>query len=262
MGCGSTMRPGDRIPTHLDLMRRFHASERTVLSAIDELQRLGRVVRRNGIGTFVAAGHDKERPPLLPTSAGTIVALARPDQSFFDHCLRELQRQAALTGATLIYRPLASALDDLLTMPDTSTRPRGFVAFHHSLEPLAVRLQEAGCRVVMVGAPLAGAPMRVPCVHCDHELGGYMAASYLDSSWAIVASPSMATRTPPAPCAGAVCSGPSAKRGAYSPICIYPSSPPAQRRHGAAALGWRATCSPEMPVRPPSWLGMITRRCA
>jgi LacI family transcriptional regulator len=175
------LRPGDRVPTHAELMRTLHVSERVVLAALDELQRAGKVVRRNGVGTFVAeAAGDAVAPSLLPAAGGgTIVALARPDQSFFDLCLQELHRQAAHAGLTLVCRPVDSELSELLALPRASERPRGFVVFHRSLEPLAWRLHEAGCRVAMIGAPVIDAAPRVPCVHGDHELGGYLTARHL-----------------------------------------------------------------------------------
>src|SRR5690242_3551916 len=46
---------GARIPAHRDLMTRFETTERTVLGALTELQRRGRIVRRAGSGTYVAS---------------------------------------------------------------------------------------------------------------------------------------------------------------------------------------------------------------
>uniref|UniRef100_UPI0034D9700E GntR family transcriptional regulator n=1 Tax=Armatimonas sp. TaxID=1872638 RepID=UPI0034D9700E len=38
--------PGDRLPTLTELRKRFNASERSVLRALEELQRQGLIVRR------------------------------------------------------------------------------------------------------------------------------------------------------------------------------------------------------------------------
>jgi len=46
-------RPGQRLPSETDLVRRYGASRMTVFRAMHELQALGLVVRRVGSGTFV-----------------------------------------------------------------------------------------------------------------------------------------------------------------------------------------------------------------
>src|SRR5437763_1437464 len=76
---------GDRLPTHTELMRRFGASERAVLRALDELQRAGKIVRRNGVGTFVTDARlpGSSATPITGTDGRTVVAVAQPDQSFF-----------------------------------------------------------------------------------------------------------------------------------------------------------------------------------
>ncbi|MBA3936686.1 MAG: substrate-binding domain-containing protein [Planctomycetes bacterium] len=173
---------GKKLPTHLELMRRVGASERTVLEALAALQRAGRVERRNGVGTFVldAPAGDAGGRPLLPAvDAGLIVAVARPDRSFFDHCLQALHREAGSAGLTLVSRLLAEGEDAGVVLPPRSQRPRGFLLFRRDLEPLAVRLQQAGQRVVLVGSVLAGTAARVPSVAGDHERGGLLATRHL-----------------------------------------------------------------------------------
>src|SRR6476620_6181603 len=48
-------KPGKRLPSEADLVRRFGASRMTVFRAMRELQSLGLVTRRVGSGTFVAS---------------------------------------------------------------------------------------------------------------------------------------------------------------------------------------------------------------
>lgn len=175
------LRPGARLPTHLDLMRRIGASERTVLQALDDLQRAGRVERRNGVGTFVTdAPADDGGAALLPgADAGTVVAVGRSDHSFFDHCLQALHRQAGRAGLTLVARLLGAGEDAGVVLPPRGQQPRGFILLRRDLEPLAWRLQRAGQRVVVVGAPLADGVVRVPSVAGDHEQGGLLATRHL-----------------------------------------------------------------------------------
>jgi len=47
-------KPGQRLPSETDLVRRYGASRKTVFRAMHELQSLGVVVRRIGSGTFVS----------------------------------------------------------------------------------------------------------------------------------------------------------------------------------------------------------------
>jgi DNA-binding LacI/PurR family transcriptional regulator len=172
--------PGERLPTHRDLMRRYRASERMVLRALDDLQRLGVIVRRGGIGTFVTErGGTARSTTVLPACAPTsILAIARPDRSFFDRCLEVLHRLTQADGRQVVIYPLE---DDNagLTLPPPAARPAGIMLFHQRFTALAGRLLADGCRVVLVGTPAHGTITPVPCVYSDHEQGGYLATLHL-----------------------------------------------------------------------------------
>jgi DNA-binding LacI/PurR family transcriptional regulator len=163
-------------------MRRFQASERAVLRALEELQRMGRIVRRHGAGTFVAEPSQPPVTPILPpalTDSRTIVAIARPDSSFFDRCVELLFRYAEEADLTLVCRPVNPQTPLSLTPPPGAGQPLGFILFQYQLAPLARELQAAGCRVVVVGAPPAEVTPDVPCIYGDHEYGGYLATRHL-----------------------------------------------------------------------------------
>ena len=51
-------KPGEAIPSEIELAARFHVSQGTVRKAIDELAAENLVVRRQGKGTFVATHHE------------------------------------------------------------------------------------------------------------------------------------------------------------------------------------------------------------
>lgn len=53
-------KPGQRLPSETDLVRRYGASRMTVFRAMRELQSLGIVIRRVGSGTFVSQNSDSE----------------------------------------------------------------------------------------------------------------------------------------------------------------------------------------------------------
>jgi GntR family transcriptional regulator of arabinose operon len=53
--CSGRYKPGNRLPSETELVRRFGASRMTVFRAMRELQSLGLVTRRVGSGTFVTS---------------------------------------------------------------------------------------------------------------------------------------------------------------------------------------------------------------
>lgn len=74
------LRPGDRMPTELDLSAEFAVNRLTVRQAIAELQQLGAVEVRRGTGTFVAAPPDLVEivasvPRRMPETDATQTAL-------------------------------------------------------------------------------------------------------------------------------------------------------------------------------------------
>lgn len=173
--------PGDRVPTHTELMRRFGASERMVLSALEEMRKAGRIVRRHGAGTFVT---DPSRDsggslPSVLSQARTVVALARPDHSFFDRALELLFQHVAAADLELVCRPLLPGPDGAALAPETLGHPYGFLVFGYPLAPLARQLREGGSRVVLVGTPPFGLTLDIPCVYGAQDYGGYLAAQHL-----------------------------------------------------------------------------------
>ncbi len=174
----SSLEVGDRIPTHTELMRRFSASERTVLGALDELVRRGRIIRRHGAGTFVAD---------VPSVAGirivsgmkSIVAIARPDQSFFDRCIELLYAHTDSSEFELVCRLLSPDRDLSNVFAGGFGDANGYIVFSNVLAPLAKQLIDSGRRAVVVGTPSMVDPPAVPYVHGDHEQGGYLAAKHV-----------------------------------------------------------------------------------
>ncbi len=75
-------RPGEAIPSEIDLARRFDVSQGTVRKAIDALAADNLVVRRQGKGTFVAT-HTEERTSLFrflrirPNEGGPVAPVSR-----------------------------------------------------------------------------------------------------------------------------------------------------------------------------------------
>ncbi len=169
---------GERLPTHRDLMRRHRASERMVLRALDDLQRAGRIERRNGIGTFVTGmARSSANHGLPPCDAETVVAIAQPDASFFDRCLQVLHRVCLAAGRRLLIHPME--VTESLPLPPAGARPAGVLLFQYRFAPLAKRLSAGGCRVALIGAPPVDATPEVPCVYGDHQHGGFLVTRHL-----------------------------------------------------------------------------------
>lgn len=173
--CG-TLPVGARLPTHTALMRDLGASERVVLRALEELHRTGRVIRRNGAGTFIAPQRETE-----PGSeqVARLVALAEPESCFFDRCVAELFRCADAARVSLVCRPVRAG-SRIGGVAAHGERPAlSYLVFGSALGPLARELQDQGQRVVLMGHALEEGHWEVPGVCSDHEHGGYLAARHL-----------------------------------------------------------------------------------
>ena len=176
----AALQPGDRIPALPELMRRFGVSERAVLRSLDELQRQGRIVRRHGAGTFIA--EPVSPAPVSVTNQQAIIAVRTPDNSYFDRCVDLLFPHTEALGLPLICRIVgpgtgAEAAESLV--PANAEGQLSFILFRYDLAPLARRIQEKGCRVVIVGAPSVDVTPTVPCVYSDHQEGGYLVTRHL-----------------------------------------------------------------------------------
>lgn len=180
------LEPGAIVPTHTELMKQLGASERAVRWALDELRRQGRIVRRQGSGTFVAdvplsdnnGSHDKSPigAKVVPTRSKTVVAIARPDRAVFDQAMGMLFEQAQEAGLPLVCR-FADAESKVPVRKEAP--PLGYIVFRRDLLPVARKLQAEGQRVVLVGAPFADEMAGVPNVYGDQEYGGYVATKHL-----------------------------------------------------------------------------------
>jgi DNA-binding LacI/PurR family transcriptional regulator len=166
--------PGGRIPGHVELMGALNASERAVRAALRDLQEQGRLTRKRGLGTFVAEG------PATPTHRGkTIVAIARPDRSFYDRCVELLYGYAAQHEFGLLFHPTSENASPSQILASADGSEYGFLVFGYNLVDFAERLRNAGRRTVLIGAPPAGTSLELPCVFNDHKTGGFLVAKHL-----------------------------------------------------------------------------------
>ena len=174
-----SLAPGERLPTHTELMRRFGLSERVVLSVLSALQQSGLIVRKNGVGTFIAETAPQAEQRLQERET-TIVAVTPPDHAYFKYCTEVLYEQVRGRGLSVVCHFVDE--DNPILPPSLlsdETAPSGFLLFRYRLSPLALRLQEQGRRVVVLGVPPAGVTPPVPCVYADHEQSGYLQVRHL-----------------------------------------------------------------------------------
>ncbi len=108
----------------------------------------------------------------------TVVAVAKPDASYFDLCVEVLLEQSEQSGIELICRFVGSAQGDDLDL-SLHAEPLGIVVFGHNLSALAHGLQARGHRVVLVATPFIGEVFDVPCVYGQQDRGGYLLARHL-----------------------------------------------------------------------------------
>lgn len=121
-------KPGDPIPSEMDLAARYHVSQGTVRKAIDELSAENLVVRRQGKGTFVAthAEHHVQYRFLKLVPDDGAPDSEGPAQRRIVDCRRmrasaEVARALALRGGdpvlqvrrVLAYRQVPTILEDL-----------------------------------------------------------------------------------------------------------------------------------------------------
>jgi GntR family transcriptional regulator len=66
------LRPGDQLPSVKEVVDSLSVNPNTVVKAFSELEHMGLVVRRQGIGTFVAASASMTSVPVAPRLLGSL----------------------------------------------------------------------------------------------------------------------------------------------------------------------------------------------
>jgi DNA-binding LacI/PurR family transcriptional regulator/biotin operon repressor len=163
------LKPGDPIPSELDLAKQFGVSRITSKKALDTLRQDGVVVRERGRGTFVASGASSS--PALPTSSiPRRIGFVVPDMSdtFGVRMLDGIDEQVRSRGYQLVLRRthgnveeetraiaefVASGVDGLIVFPVHGE--------FYNAELL--RHVIAGFPVVLVDRVLPGIPVSSVC---------------------------------------------------------------------------------------------------
>jgi GntR family transcriptional regulator of arabinose operon len=178
------MQPGERFPSQTELMRRYRVSDRTVLRSLEDLRQMGWIVRKHGVGTFIAdpearAGGVSGTSSDAPVQTPTIAALSTSFASYYSHCIGLLSGLTEDRSLSFVCHHARFPVQFEDALPLEGLNPLGFVLFSYSLLPVARKLQERGHRVVVFGTPPVDASPDVPCVYGDQEQGGYLATKHL-----------------------------------------------------------------------------------
>ena len=110
-------KPGELIPSEIELAARFQVSQGTVRKAVDELAAAHLVVRRQGKGTFVATHHEPRAQyrflRVVPDEGEPVPAVSRVLECRRTRATAELARRLELrTGDALVYVRRVLSFDD------------------------------------------------------------------------------------------------------------------------------------------------------
>lgn len=191
-------RPGDRLPSEAQLVRRFRVSRPTVGRALRDLQAQGLITRRAGSGTYVH--NPREDPSALPAfpQLGLIVPSLRHTEIFESICaelasLARVHDYALLWGGTT-QPPSPEAemsIQEAETLCDQFIARRAlgvfFVPFEHrpdcaaANQRITTKLHHAGIPVVLIDRDISPFPERsgFDVVGIDNFAGGYALATHL-----------------------------------------------------------------------------------
>jgi len=172
--------PGDQVETERELAEKHNVSRITSKRALNLLEEEGLVVRRRGLGTFVANPADKLLKPLMPHSSFSLkenapkrLGLIMEDlgETYALSLFYEIDRQATQAGfqlclcvsygdqkkeRTALHQLLAQDVQGIIIMPAHSR--------YYNTDLLRLVLDHFP--VVIIDRPLAGIP--APCVYTDN----------------------------------------------------------------------------------------------
>lgn len=187
-----------RLPSEIQLVKRFRVSRPTIGQALRGLQERGLVERRAGSGTYVSSGAGPAaRTHSTRPSIGLIVPSLRHTE-IFESILGELASLARGSDFDFWSSILASPMNEPQMTPEEAEALCGqfiergvrgvfFVPFEQQADReeanrrIAERLRQAGIPVVLIDRDLGAFPKRSACdlVGIDNFAGGYVLAEHL-----------------------------------------------------------------------------------
>jgi GntR family transcriptional regulator len=169
------LKPGDLLPTEEQLCRQYGVSRITVRRAVDDLIVEGLVVRRRGVGTFVAEPHAASRSVGLTGSL--FDALAYPRDLVIEHRAQAERRPVKRIAEALRLGPRDKAVEwEVLSRvgatPFAATTFSFPLAIGRELDPRALRADTPAARLVerVVGESVVRAEQTVEPESTDAAL--------------------------------------------------------------------------------------------
>ena len=187
-----------RLPSEMQLGKRFSVSRPTIGRALRDLQEQGLIDRRKGSGTYVSSGkeHARDTHSAIP-QLGMIVPSLRHTEIFESIC-GELASLARVNDYGFWWGASTSPMNETkMTVEEAETQcarfiERGvlgvfFVPFEHQTDREAAnrriteRLRQAGIPVVLLDRDIGAFPNRstFDLVGVDNFAGGYLLAEHL-----------------------------------------------------------------------------------
>ena len=182
-------KPGGRLPSEAELVRRFGASRMTVLKAIKELQSLGLVNRRVGSGTYVATQTGPGNLVfglLIPALGQTEIfeaicqgmmlsPMAKQHSLLWGHSVSNDSRSEEVTEK-LCQQYIAQGVSGVFFAPIEYSATR-----HETNRKIGAALDRAGIPVVLLDRCLGPFPKRskYDLVGIDNHRAAYMATEHL-----------------------------------------------------------------------------------
>lgn len=190
-----TLKPGDKLPTEVELSKKYKTARGTVAKALGELETRGFLNRRRGAGTFINAL--KPKPDLaMRLAMFTPWAIRGESIGYFQSRLYgALSSICAEHGGELILQGLASVGNDyrskLFNAADQLIEREIAVTYfcpaelsHEEMsvnEDLIVHLESAGCSVILIDRDVATYPSRSasPWICFDNRRGAAQLANHM-----------------------------------------------------------------------------------
>ncbi|MGO4109920.1 GntR family transcriptional regulator [Paenibacillus sp. YAF4_2] len=187
------LRPGDRIPSEIDLAAQFHVSLMTTKNALAGLAEEGIVVRSKGKGTFVAgqapyklffseesSNGKKRQLPMKPQLIGMIIPSMRTKVE--QRLLDAIEKAVDGFGYTLVIRvSRGSAVKELQSLEDLGALGiSGLILFSIGAQHerrTVIRAEELECPVVLIDRYYTDLPL--VSVSSNNQAGARQAVAYL-----------------------------------------------------------------------------------
>jgi len=177
--CGD-LAPGAKLPDEHELARKFDVSRVTIRSALDLVEQEALIIRKRGMGTFVAGPENWGATTAVPSKAAVIGLVFRTVEELAPDLLPSLTKEVAMRGYTLALGYNATSQQEEATVNNLlQLGVEGLVVF-----PSPSTFERTYDRVIRSGLPIAAIMTQGPfhgvdCVAYDEEAIAALAVGHL-----------------------------------------------------------------------------------